>query len=375
MTDAKGRYTLHRLADGPYKLQATDQVEEFASQWYPNAETRVAASEVVISDGKTVANVDFALAAAPAPTEPGKVIGKVVDKAGTGQRGGVVTAYRRSSDEWAAVDFARVGADGSYRFWSLPAGDYAFEFRDGSEEARTESQWHGGGYTLSQATQVTVAETGAVDLGTLVVSTLGTISGQLSLQPIPGLTWTEREVIVVNADGEPMEVSVDMDAKGRFAAKVPPGTYQVVFRGRRYTEDEGHGAEFITQWWKNAFSSTAARSITVGDGATVTGIDATLGHTLATVVRPKISGTATPGKRLTVGTGTWNRMADTRFTFEWKVGGVAAGTGAAYTVRAADRGKPVTVTVTARDRFDRYGVGSATTDAVVAKEVAKVSAP
>jgi hypothetical protein len=55
-------------------------------------------------------------------------------------------------------------------------------------------------------------------------------------------------------------------------ADLQPGTYKV-----KFTVGCGDSG-FKTQWWKNASSAASATVITVGAGATVTGIDAALTH-------------------------------------------------------------------------------------------------
>lgn len=76
--------------------------------------------------------------------------------------------------------------------------------------------------------------------------------------------------------------------------------------------------------------------------------DATTG-TFTTVASPKITGTKGVGKRLTASTGSWS-PSPTSYTYRWKRNGasISGATGRTYTPKAADAGRYLTVTVTAR---------------------------
>jgi Carboxypeptidase regulatory-like domain len=65
-------------------------------------------------------------------------------------------------------------------------------------------------------------------------------------------------------------IAITTKAGGYSLLELQPGRYQVKF------SSGCGGATFKTQWWKNAGSAAAAKVITVGAGAIVTGIDAKL---------------------------------------------------------------------------------------------------
>jgi hypothetical protein len=87
-----------------------------------------------------------------------------------------------------------------------------------------------------------------------------------------------RECVTAIAVGKdfagtvPPEFAVTTKTGGYSLVGLQPGTYKVKF-------SVGCGdSGFATQWWHGASSASAATAITVGGGATVTGIDATLKH-------------------------------------------------------------------------------------------------
>lgn len=83
--------------------------------------------------------------------------------------------------------------------------------------------------------------------------------------------------------------------------------------------------------------------------------------TFAKAPTPRITGTPQAGQTLRISTGTWSPSA--RFSYQWRVDGkpVSGATGTSYKVRTSDRGKRITVTVTARR--DGYSTVSKTSAA------------
>ena len=68
-----------------------------------------------------------------------------------------------------------------------------------------------------------------------------------------------------------------------------------------------------------------------------------------TTVKPKVSGSAVVGKTLKVQAGTW-KPAGVKLSYQWKRGGkaISGATKSSYTLKAADGGKRITVTVTGK---------------------------
>lgn len=81
-------------------------------------------------------------------------------------------------------------------------------------------------------------------------------------------------------------------------------------------------------------------------------------------VKPKITGTAKVGATLKASAGTWDPAPEAT-TFTWRVGTKTVGTGASYKVKASDRGKTISVTVTATR--DGYNPGKASATIKIAK--------
>ena len=97
--------------------------------------------------------------------------------------------------------------------------------------------------------------------------------------------------------------------------------------------------------------------------ATVTSSAVRVGTGVLRSARPKVTGAAKVGKRLTAKPGRWT--AGTRFTYRWYVGGklVQRGAKPSLVLKAKHRGKRVTVKVTGA----KAGFASATRTAKTAK--------
>ena len=85
---------------------------------------------------------------------------------------------------------------------------------------------------------------------------------------------------------------------------------------------------------------------------------------MTNTAKPKITGQAKVGGTLKASAGTWNPAPDAT-TYTWRVGTKAVGTGASYKVKASDRGKTISVTVTATK--DGYNPGKASATIKIAK--------
>lgn len=97
--------------------------------------------------------------------------------------------------------------------------------------------------------------------------------------------------------------------------------------------------------------------------ATSDGVVVAKGAALVASVKPRITGTAVVGKKLTATPGTWTPAAAS-YTYVWKRNGkaIAGATARTYVVKAADVAKKITVTVTAIK--PGYASGKATSPAV-----------
>ena len=104
---------------------------------------------------------------------------------------------------------------------------------------------------------------------------------------------------------------------------------------------------------EGAFFDADVTSLTLGNSVTTIGERAFMYTNVPTAPNPTISGTATVGQILTAVTTGWVPNVGVSFTYEWKRADTAGGVGTTvgsldkYTLAPGDRGKFITVTVTA----------------------------
>ena len=126
VTDAAGAYLIDALADGSYRLYASDPGGAYVAEWYDDQPSVATAQDIVLDPGNPAAQADMVLAGS------GQVTGSVTDAVGEPLAGIRVSAYRSLSGGWPEQSAAFTGTDGAYVIGALPAGDYRIGFLDPS---------------------------------------------------------------------------------------------------------------------------------------------------------------------------------------------------------------------------------------------------
>lgn len=111
--------------------------------------------------------------------------------------------------------------------------------------------------------------------------------------------------------------------------------------------------------------STFSTKVTVIDNAAGLSFREGAMTPVSNVTAPKISGSPKVGQTLKVSTGTWS-PTPTSYAYAWKVGGKTVSTKNTYKVAGGDKGKTVTVTVTAK--ADGYTDASKSASVKIAKK-------
>jgi len=332
-TDSEGRFQFTLLAPGTYKLSYTGpEGSEYGSEWWNNSASFPTANGIVLTAGAALTadaglvNAPEDLDEPPVPTITGAV-----------RVGSTITA---NAGTW------------------------------GPAPVELSYQWNYYGEPISGATEPTYA------------ISVDDYDAELSVTVTGGkLGYLPRSV-----DSE----STAPVAEGVFPKVVPVisgspvvGKTLKVLRGDwRVT-----GTEFSYRWKNNGKNISGATGSTyklqkTDAGAkitvTVTGTadayaNAARTSTALTIQKiftkqpaPKISGTAKVGKKLTAKTGTW-QPSGAKFTAQWNRNGVAipGATKSNYKLAKADRGKKITVSVTATK--EGYTTRTTTSSAVKVK--------
>ena len=204
-----------------------------------------------------------------------------------------------------------------------------------------------GGCASPNATHYVVTLSGTGVTGDITLNGLQ----PLSAIPAAGSQTTPMSVPVAsNLDMAQAAYSYDQ-AGDDTSVKIPTGVYSVKFVCRA-----GADPKPITVYEGSLTLRQTKAGIVFEEGAKPTAVTNT--------AKPKISGQGKVGATLKATPGTWDPAPDAT-TFTWKVGTKTVGTGASYKVKAADKGKTITVTVTATK--DGYNPGKASATIKIAK--------
>lgn len=348
---------------GTYTVSFEDDRDEYATEFHGDKATNdpytppVDAATITLgATGTETANAS--LAVTPMNVASG-MNGKVTDDLAVGHPG-YIDIYDTYGNYVTGVDTRRTGA------WSMPATHLApgtYKVRAGDD---VDIPAYYGGPTFKTGTTFTVPVVGAKAIGNSKLLRWGSVNGKITLAAAPG-DVTESYVNLYDADGERIE-SDETAADGSYSFSYQrPGTYFVRASGARYSSFDDSDAEvsylqYINQFWKGKFTPATATPIVVKSGGNVTGVNIALGRTLATVTKPSIvrPRTIIVGSKLTAKVGTWNVRTGLTYTYKWKRGTKVVGTASTYKVVKGDKGKTLTLTVTATDTRKEYATGSST---------------
>ncbi|MCW2749812.1 MAG: hypothetical protein JWR83_922 [Aeromicrobium sp.] len=358
-TNASGHFSLQGHQPGTYKVKFSDPSHEYSGEWYADGATFGTGTPVVVTNDTDIPLALTTLATVP-PSLATKVLsGKVVNVLGANVFGITV----RADGDGSATTTTR--RDGTYSFIAddLGPGSYKLSFDDdfgvALGQARYLSQYYLGKDTYSSATPITVTA-GAHAVTTVKLVGYGSVTGTVT---VPAeLTQRDLSVAIYDEDDQVVQ-STDTASTGAYEfTGLAPGAYKLRFTGSAYGDDTS--ADFIGQWFKNKSTFASATVVTVKDLAATSSISVTLTDQLTALALPRISGITTKGSTLKTSTGTWNRVTDTVYAYQW-YRGTSAISGAAkssYKLGSSDVGKTIKVKVTASNRYDRYRSGSATSN-------------
>jgi len=219
--DAKGTYTLDRLAPGTYKLRfAGPDGSTYIPEYFHDQSTLAGAKLLKVYSSRTTA-VSEALTA---PPPPGGLRG-FVRAAGGPRLGGVtVTAYTMAGD---AAGSTTTAANGTYTLDGLPEGTYKVAFQS-PPESRYIATFYRARSSIAAADPIKVRGGRPTTIrGTLTPAPR--ISGRVTDtggRPVAGAVVTVYEL-----SGD-VVTSATAGGDGRWAIDtLTPGTYRVGFRG------------------------------------------------------------------------------------------------------------------------------------------------
>ena len=258
LISADGTYSVSDLQAGSYKLSFNGDSGGLLSQWYNNATTFETAIPVTVTAGQAVTGINVTLKKAAS------ISGKITAPPGVNLTKVIVYSYAAGSGD--LVDFAFVGADGTYKIGGQVAGSYKLEF-DGVD-TNAIPQWYNNASSFDTATPVAVSAGQDIAGINANLQKGASISGKITAPP--GVNLANAGVFAqptVGSGTSPGYASVGADGTYTMS-ELPAGSYKLEF--------DGGDTNALPQWYNNASSFDTATPVTVTAGQAVTGINVTL---------------------------------------------------------------------------------------------------
>jgi hypothetical protein len=269
-TDQDGAYDLGGLTAGSYVVQFSECFGggSYISEYYDDTTDYGQAEPVVVTAGATTSGIDASLARA------GHITGTVTsDETGLPLASICVSILSSTG----GGGFAQTGVDGSYDAGGLAAGMYTVFFYECSGSGGHVAEYYDDTTDPAQADPVTVtagATTSGIDAG---LAAAGHITGTVTADD----TGLPLANICVGTVSNGSGVSAQTGADGTYdLGGLAPGSYLVTFQECSFDGD------YLFEYFDDTTDFEEADAVTVGAGATTTGIDASLataGHITGTV--------------------------------------------------------------------------------------------
>jgi len=272
-TNAAGEYTITQLPSHEYRVSfggPSGLETEYIGQYYEEKEWPNDEPVNVTAPGK-VTSINDSLKAY------GRIAGTVIDKATKQPIQGVNVCLAGGGCE-------NTNAAGEYSFSKLLAGTYALDFYAGrlNEEtgANYLSQYEADEYIVQEELKARNPEAAHISVtmgGRAAIDDEleegGRISGEMTNAETGGPAGSDVCVEhLPTPDTHLFQVCARSISGGKYTiSELPPGEYRAVFANDRAPADE-----FYKQYWDNVTSESEATPIAIGEGSSVTGIDAAL---------------------------------------------------------------------------------------------------
>jgi 5-hydroxyisourate hydrolase-like protein (transthyretin family) len=262
-------YRLDGLPAGTYRIKfrgaflSGSGLEEF----YNDKPTLESADNVTVTVGQTTSGIDAVLGV----VQPGGIAGTVTDAAGTPLGGVVVTLF---DDAGFSRAEALTQPDGGYLFDDLYDGAYVVRFAEVNGAYLTE--FYDDAATFDAATPIPVGDALVSGIDAALAQP-GTISGNvldLAGDPLDFLRVTAYRQLA--GAWEPVDIVFGDPAGDYVLTGLQPDTYRLEFMGYRLVP--GQTPTMYVEFWDDAPDVAQATDVVVADGATLFGIDATLGN-------------------------------------------------------------------------------------------------
>jgi hypothetical protein len=287
---------------------------------------------------------------------------------GTGAQ--AVLLERSGADgDWSPVVGVQTDVDGRYEFAGLEAGEYSVTFTGfpTSPTVWAPENWDNQLFSSFNTAQAIDLEDGEAFTADAALTRTVRLGGLVTTSDTHAeLTENDVEVRLYNVTGgdtlsDDYYVLTDgFGEAGWYSGAFLPGDYKLQF----VTDDS---TPYSSEWWNSAATRADATVITIAAGENKTDFATELERAdiFTSAPTPTITGTAQVGSKLTAKTGAF-APTGAELSYDWKSAGVSVGTASTYTAAATDKGKKLTVSVTAsKSGYKPITVTSKATKAVV----------
>jgi hypothetical protein len=282
LTDNDGNYSVVGLPAGSFTAEfANLQDLNAAHQWWNSETSQATADYFTTTAGETTSGIN-----------------ETFSDSGTGSISG--TVYAPGSPETVVANegvaalnpdgsyagSAGTASDGTYTIAGLAPGSYTLEFNNGFSAPTLATQYWQNEPSLASADFFPVAAGDALTGYDAHLAVGGTITGTI-LDGTAGNTPLSNVSVFVYQNGVDAPGFAFTDNDGNYTMSgLAPGTYDVQFQASYPSND-------ATQWYQDAPAESTSTPVTVTDGSTAAGINATL-HAGATI-SGTVSGKASNG--------------------------------------------------------------------------------
>lgn len=250
-----GGYSVTGLPSGNYRVSFEYNsliplaLNGYLGEWYDNKSGYDTATTIPV--GSTIVTGKSGTLAAA-----GSIHGTVTDVTGTGIFGVKVNVFNAGH---TSLGSAVTAGDGTYTVKGLPTGSYRVSFQRSLDSCGSVI-WYNAKSSFASATTV------AVTVGSQTTGINATLpSGRITGVVKDASSLVELSSIYVSAYDATTgsySTSTVTDNSGAYDLELPPGSYKLFFEGA-YTG-------YVSRWYNNAYTQSAATAVTVTNGTTTT---------------------------------------------------------------------------------------------------------
>jgi hypothetical protein len=280
---SNGAYCIQPLDADTYRVRFFAYSGSHVTEWFSNATDVASATDIAVTEGGVVTNVNAAMAATPS----GAITGAVTGPDGMAALGGIdVYAYDWDGTNWISAGWGVTASNGAYTIDGLRANTYRILFNDASMTFF--SEWYSNAADRASAQDIGVGHgetvsnvNAALDwIPVANAAIVGVVTAAETANPLAGIA-----VYACAWDGAawtPAGVGASDEAGGYRISGLFPDTYRVEF----YDPSNRHRSA----WFSNATDAASATDIPVGHAQTVSNVNAALAPVPVTGISGLVTG-------------------------------------------------------------------------------------